>query len=285
VPHEDQTKLIAGIDIGASATKGVILGKSGIIDKFLMETLNAKSLATQVLEVLLSKADDASAIQTVAVSGGGSRMIEKELCGISVQRVDEITANGLGGLFLSEKRQGLIVCVGTGTSIVAVYDDGKKVNHIGGTGVGGGTVMGLARRMFGINDFKTLENMASKGKTNKADLTVADIVGGPVGIIPADATASNLARLNDETSPEDLAVGIFNLVSQVVGVVSSMAAKSCNLEEDVILVGRLVKSSLVARIIRETTSVFGIKAFVPENCEYCTAVGAAKHILRTLKVR
>jgi len=281
VLREDQTKLIAGIDVGASATKGIILGKSGIIDKFLMETLNTKSLATHVLEILLSRAYDASAIRKVAVSGGGSRMIGKELCGISVQRVDEVTANGLGGLFLSGKRQGLIVCVGTGTSIVAAHDDGKKVNHIGGTGVGGGTVMGLARRMFGINDFQTLENMASKGSTNKADLTVADIVGGPVGIIPADATASNLARLNDETPSEDVAAGIFNLVSQVVGVVSSMAAKSCNLEEDVILVGRLVKSPLVSRIIRETTSVLGIKAFVPENCEYCTAVGAATHILRT----
>jgi type II pantothenate kinase len=281
VPREDQTKLIAGIDVGASATKGVILGKSGIIDKFLMETSNTRSLATQVLEVFLSRTDDASAIHTVAVSGGGSRAIGKKLLGIPVKRVDEITANGLGGLFLSGKRQGLIVCVGTGTSIVAAYDDGKKVNHIGGTGVGGGTVMGLARRMFGINDFQTLENMASKGKTNKADLTVADIVGGSVGIVPAEATASNLAKLDDKTLAEDVAAGIFNLVSQVVGVVSTMAAKSCNLEEDVVLVGRLVKSPLVSKIIRETTSVFGVKSFVPENCEYCTAVGAATSILRT----
>jgi type II pantothenate kinase len=156
------------------------------------------------------------------------------------------------------------------------------VNHVGGTGVGGGTVMGLAKRILGISDFQTLEKIASKGKTNKADLTVADIIGGPVGIIPADATASNLARLNDETSAEDVSAGIFNMVSQVVGVVSSMAAKSCNLEEDVVFVGRLVKSPLVARIIHETTNVFGVKAFVPENCEYCTAVGATISILRNV---
>jgi type II pantothenate kinase len=280
VPDKDQNVLIAGIDVGVSATKGVILGKSGIIDKFLMEPSNMESLAAQVLRVLLSRTDDASAIKTVAVSGGGSRMIGKNLCGISVRKVDEIKANGLGGLFLSGKRQGLIVCVGTGTSIVAAYKNGKKINHVGGTGVGGGTVMGLARRILGINDFQTLENVASKGKTNKADLTVADIVGGPVGIIPAEATASNLAKLDNETSAEDVAAGIFNMVSQVVGVVSSMAAKSCNLEEDVVFVGRLVKSPLVARFIHETTNVFGVKAFVPENCEYCTAVGAAISIFR-----
>jgi type II pantothenate kinase len=279
--YEDRIQSVAGIDVGASTTKGVILGKSGITHQYFIETLDAKYSARRVLEILLSKVDDASTIQTVAVSGGGSRMIGKELLGIPVQRVDEIEANGLGGLFLSGKRQGLIVSVGTGIAIIAAYDGGKAVSHVGGTGVGGGTVMGLARRMLGVNDFQTLEIMASKGNTNKVDLTVRDIVGGPVGIVPAEATASNLARLDDETSPEDVAAGIFNLVSQVVGVVSTMAAKSCNLEEDVVLVGRLVKSPLVSKIIVETTSVFGVKAFVPENCEYCTAVGAAAYILRS----
>jgi type II pantothenate kinase len=273
--------LVAGIDVGVSTTKGVILGKSGITRQYLIETSDAKSSAARVLEILLSKVDDSSAIWTVAVSGGGSRMIGKQLFGIPVQKIDEIKANGLGGLFLSGKRQGLIVSVGTGTAIVAAYDGGERIYHVGGTGVGGGTVIGLARRMLGVNDFQALEIMASKGNTDKADLTVRDVVGGPVGIVSAEATASNLARLNDETLPEDVAAGIFSLVSQVVGVVSTMAARSCNLEEDVVLVGRLVKSSLVSKIIRETTSVFGVKAFVPENCEYCTAVGAAAYVLRS----
>jgi type II pantothenate kinase len=281
VLHEGRIQSVAGIDVGASTTKGVILGKSGIMYQCLIETSDAKSSAARVLEILLSKVDDSSTIRTVAVSGGGSQMIGKQLFGIPVQRVDEIKANGLGGFFLSRKRQGLIVSVGTGTAVVAAYDGGERVNHLGGTGVGGGTVMGLARRMLGINDFQALENMASKGDTNKVDLIVRDIVGGPVGIVPAEATASNLARLNNETLPEDVAAGIFNLVSQVIGVVSTMAAKSCNLEEDVILVGRLVKSPLVSKIILETTSVFGVKAFVPENCEYCTAVGAAAYVPRT----
>ena len=281
MPRKDRVQLVAGIDVGASATKGVLLGKSGIEHKFLAETLDPNSSITQVLKILISHVKAASSVQTISISGGESRTIGKDLLGIPVQRVDEITANGLGGLFLSGKHKGLIVTVGTGTSIVAAYEGGKRVNHLGGTGVGGGTIMGLARRMLGVNDFRTLETMALKGDLNKVDLTVADIVGGPVGIISAEATASNLARLNIETLPEDVAAGIFNLVSQVVGVVSAMAAKSRGFEEDVVLVGRLVKSPLVSRIIRETISVFGVKAFVPENCEYCTAVGAAAFILKT----
>jgi len=278
--REDRVQLVVGIDVGASTTKGVMLGKSGIMHQCFIETLNDKSSTMRILKILLSRVDDVSSIQKIAVSSGDSRIVEKEFFGIPVQKVDEIVATGIGGLFLSSKRQALIVSVGTGTAIIAARDGGKKMNHVGGTGVGGGTVIGLARRMLEINNFQALETLALKGNANRVDLTVGDIVGGPVGIVPAEATASNLAKLDDETLPEDVAAGIFNLVSQVVGVVSVMAAKSCNLEEDVVFVGRLVKSPLVSSIIHETARVFGVKAFVPENSEYCTAVGAAAYILR-----
>jgi type II pantothenate kinase len=278
--REDRGQLVAGIDVGASTTKGVILGKSGIMHKCFIETSNGKSSAMRVFRILLSHIDDVSVIQRVAVSGCYSRMIGKTLLGVPVQKVDEIMATGIGGLLLSGKRQALIVSVGTGTAIIAALDGGKKLNHVGGTGVGGGTVMGLASKMLGINDFKALEILASKGNANKVDLTVGDIVGGPVGIVPADATASNLARLDNKTLPEDVAAGIFNLVSQVVGVVSVLAAKSCNLDEDIVFVGRLVQSPLVSNIISQTAKMFGLKAFVPENGEYCTALGATTYILR-----
>ena len=278
--REDRGQLVAGIDVGASTTKGVILGKTGIMHKCFIETSNGKSSAMRVFKILLSHIDDVSVIQRVAVSGCYSRMIGKTLLGVPAQKVDEITATGIGGLLLSGKRQALIVSVGTGTAIIAALDGGKKLNHVGGTGVGGGTVMGLASKMLGINDFKALEILASKGNANKVDLTVGDIVGGPVGIVPADATASNLARLDNKTLPEDVAAGIFNLVSQVVGVVSVLAAKSCNLDEDMVFVGRLVQSPLVSNIVSQTAKMFGLKAFVPENGEYCTALGATTYILK-----
>jgi len=278
MPCEKRSQIIAGIDVGASATKGVLIKKSKIISLHIVETKEPKSSAEQVLKVLVSSIKDAPGIQKVAIAGGGSRIIGEELLGLPVIRVDEIIANGFGGLFLSKKRHGMIVSIGTGTSIVAVYNRGKKITHLGGTGVGGGTILGLAKRMLGVNNFERLEDMALSGDTNRTDLTVRDIVGEPLGIIPADATASNLAKLCSETSQEDVAAGIFNMVSQTVGVVSAMAAKSCGLERDVIFVGRLVKSQLVSRTILDTVNMFGIKAIIPENCEYCTATGAAVYI-------
>jgi len=271
--------LIVGIDVGASTTKGVILEDSEIIYKYMLPTLDEAASTLKVMENLASKIQDGNAIGLVAVSGGGSRQVRDTLLGLPVVKVDEIRAVGLGGLFQVKKPKGLIVSIGTGTAMVAAYEQGVSVNHVGGTGVGGGTILGLSKRMLGIYNFEALEDMASQGDNSKVDLTVADIVGGPVGIIPAEATASNFGRLTGTVSKEDVAAGIFNMVSQVIGVLAAMAAKAYGLQDDVVLVGRLAKSTIVSEAICKTTELFGVKATVPNDCEYCTAVGAARYAL------
>lgn len=271
--------MIVGIDIGASTTKGVILEDSEIIYKYTLQTSDTVTSTLKVLESLAVKIRDTNAISMVAISGGGSREIGESLLGLPVMKVDEIKAIGFGGLVLAKKQKGLIVSIGTGTAMVAAYERGRSVNHVGGTGVGGGTILGLSRRMLGIDDFKVLEYLASQGNSNKVDITVADIVGGPVGIMPAEATASNFGRLTSKSSKEDIAAGIFNMVSQVIGVLAAMAAKAYGIQEDVVLVGRLVKSKIVYDAICKTIELFGVKAIVPRDCEYCTAVGAARYAL------
>jgi len=276
--------LIIGIDIGATTTKGIILEDSRILQRCSVLSTDATSSALKTMETLLDKTGAKNEIDLVAVSGGGARNFGDILLGLPVTKVDEIQAIGLGGLVLARRRKGLVVSIGTGTAMVAAYAGGKRVRHVGGTGVGGGTLLGLSRRMLGIDDFQTLENMASRGNTSMVDLTVGDIVGGPIGIVPAEATASNFGRLADVASGEDVAAGIFNMVSQVIGVLAAMAAKAYGLENAVILAGRLVTSSMVSEAICKTTELFGVKAYVPRHCEYCTAVGAARHVFLSGKL-
>ncbi len=270
--------MIATLDIGASTTKGILADESlRIIGKSLVTTGDPEVVATYALKNLLDEfgSDYKVSIRFVAISGGGSRFIGQRLLDIPVKRVDEIKAIGLGGLHLTRKPKGLVVSIGTGTAMVVARENGKDIKHIGGTGVGGGTIIGLSKRMLGIDKFEILENMASKGRAEKVDLTVADIVGGPIGMVPAEATASNFGRLNGEAEDNDIAAAIFNMVSQVIGVVASMAAKAHNLEDDVIIVGMLAKSRIISKILHETTDLFGVKIQIPQDCEYCTALGAA----------
>ncbi|MEM2594012.1 MAG: Fumble domain-containing protein, partial [Candidatus Bathyarchaeia archaeon] len=241
-----------------------------------------KTAALRTLNSFIRKIDEElrGRIGVVAASGGGSRFIGEEAFGLPVKRIDEITAIGLGGLLLANRDEGLVVSAGTGTAIVAVYNGGRTIKHVGGTGVGGGTVLGLSRRLLGLSIFEDLENMALKGDAGRVDLTVGDIVGGPIGIIPADATASNLGKLTCKSKAEDVAAGIFNMVSQTIGVLAAMAAKAYDLENSIILVGMLPKSKIVSKIICETIKMFGAEVVVPGDCEYASALGAAASIYR-----
>ncbi len=276
--------MIVGIDIGASTTKGVVLEHSRVVHTHSVQTSDATTASSKVLKHLVAKAQSTQGgvIEGVAVSGGGSRKIGETLSSFPVTRVDEIKAIGLGGLLLAEKQEALILSVGTGTAMVAAYDEGRRIVHAGGTGVGGGTILGLSKIMLGIDDFKVLERMVSQGDTNKVDLTVSDIVGGPIGIVPGEATASNFGRLNNEASKEDLAAGIFSMTAQVVGVLAVMAARAYGFEKSTVFVGRPMKSKTFSEIVRGTTLLFGVQACIPENCEYCTAVGTARSLYSIL---
>ena len=268
--------VIAGLDIGASMAKAVLVDKSlKIIDKFVAPINKPETIAIKILERFLSK----FTVHAVAASGGGSRLIGDEILGLPIKRVDEIRAIGLGGLLLAKKDRGLVVSAGTGTALVAAYKRGKIIRHVGGTGVGGGTILGLSRRILDVAKFEDLESMALKGDANRVDLLVGDIVGGPIGIVPAEATASNFGKLTRKSDAADIAAGIFNMVSQTIGVLAAMAAKAYDLEDSVIIVGMLAKSKLFSKLIRETTKLFGVKVLIPENCELFGALGAAASIL------
>lgn len=267
--------MIAGLDIGASMAKGVLVDKNlRIINKIAISSNKPRIAALNIIEVFLNRFP----VNYIAISGGGSRLIDNEILGLPVERVDEIKAIGLGGLLLAGRNEGLIVSAGTGTALVIAYEGGKIIKHIGGTGVGGGTILGLSRKLLNVTKFKVLEEMALRGDSNKVDLTVGDIVGGSIGIVPAEATASNFGKLTQESKADDIAAGIFNMVSQTIGVIAAMAAKAYNLEDSVIVVGMLAKSKLFSKIVCETTELFGVKVLIPKNCEFFGALGAAASI-------
>lgn len=273
-------QLIVGIDVGSSRTKSVVYEGSQIVALKTIINDDISNAAQSILKMVLLAADrKIEDVERVAISGsGGSRLVGDTLLGLPVTRVDEIKAIGLGGLELSGKQRALVVSMGTGTALVVASDKGRKIEHIGGTGVGGGTIEGLSRRILGVDKFEDVEEMANRGRASNVDLTVADIVGGSVGILPKDATASNFKKLNADNNENDVAAAIFNMVSEVIGVITVLAAKAYHFEEDVVLVGKLVQSKRILELVTAVANMFHIKISVPTNSEYCVAIGAAKSI-------
>jgi type II pantothenate kinase len=268
--------MIVGIDIGGTTTKIVGLG----VDKEkICATVKASdpiaSAAGAIGKFLSIAGKKMGDIGRLAVTGVGSTFITDEVLGIRARHVEEFQAVGLGGLELAGAKRALVVSVGTGTAIV--HAEGRGARHVGGSGVGGGTILGLGKALAGTTDFEALSLAASRGDARGVDLTIGDIASAAVGSLPRDATASNFGRLADRPSVEDFAAGIVNMVFQTVGMLSFFAARAEG-DETIVVVGNTMRIPAAKEVLDRLYPIYGVRFIVPELAQYATALGAALYI-------
>jgi type II pantothenate kinase len=268
--------MIVGIDIGGTTTKIVGRSDSGEWIKTTVKASDPVASAAGAIGKFLSVAGKRiTDIEKLAVTGVGSSFLDSDILGIEAVQVDEFHAIGLGGLHLSGTDRALVVSVGTGTALVHAF--GREARHVGGSGVGGGTVLGLGKALAGITDFDTLAEVAGRGRVENVDLTIGDIAKLAVGNLPSAATASNFGRMADRPSPEDFAAGIVNLVFQTVGVLAIFAARA-EKDDTIVVVGNTMRIPMAKAVLESLYPVYGIGFIVPEYAEHATALGAALYL-------
>ncbi len=265
-------KQILGIDFGASTTDVALLSGKRLLNAFSFEKHEFSEKNFFGLLKFLNGKISFGEISKIAVTGGKSKkFFGKKFCGIPIVHVDEINAIGFGGKFVSGEMDCLAVSCGTGTCIVNV--NGKIAKHFGGTGVGGGTILGLSKLLVGTSDLKKLEKLSSNGKLSNVDLSVGNVIGSGIGIVPANATASNFANLG-KFSKSDLALAIQNLAGEVVAISSIFAARDLDCKK-IVFVGKTVSLKKVRASIEKVCKYYGVKALFPKNGRIATAIGAA----------
>ncbi len=265
--------MIAGIDIGGSTTDAVLLEEPGM-RVVTIELTDPVAAAAGALGKLVNECGlRLEQITGVAATGAGARGLPDMLLGRPVFKIDEFTAIGVGGSSLAGKESALVVSLGTGTAIVSVR--GNKIEHVGGTGVGGGTLLGLARHMLGVSKIATLEAMAGRGDLSRINLTVGDIAGGPLGDLPPTSTASNFGKIGSDPTPEDKALAIINMIAEVVAVVSLSHARAWG-HRDIVLTGKLTRTIQFVRRFPHMKMMFDRGFIIPEHAAYATAIGAAR---------
>lgn len=266
--------MVIGIDIGSTTTKvaaedpgkGIIMVRTRAVD--------AITSATGAFGKLLVENNlNLDNITKINITGVGASRIPGNLFGIPTSRIDEMTAIGTGGSFLAKKDSIIISNIGTGTAIIEV--EHGRITHLGGTGVGGGTITGLARQLLNISDFDTIMSYAAKGNINNIDLQIGDIAEGNIGFLSSEYTASNFGKMLDTATREDIAAGILNLTYQVIGMVSVFAARSKN-SDTVVVTGNGSNNVIGQKILGGISDMYNIGFEFPANAEFATAIGAAK---------
>lgn len=229
-------------------------------------------------------------VEKIFVTGGKSSFFPKKINDVPIIGVSEIDAIGQGGNFLLQKsnfsstfkkaKNFLVVSMGTGTCMVRVRkkkNGNPECKHVGGTGVGGGTFIGLSKALLQETRPQKLMEMFQRGNRNKVDLSVKDIVGRGIGFIPGHATASNLAKLAREInfSKADVAAGILNLIGQTIGTTSTFAARS-EKSDFILLTGKLTRIEQLIDIVKNVSTFYKMPMLIPKDADYVSAFGAAQ---------
>jgi type II pantothenate kinase len=270
--------MIIGIDIGGTTTDIVGLKEGKIISPLTVKADDPITSAAGALGKFLETIEmSLSKVRVISATGVGAGKVKDNLFGIPVKEVDEFHAIGTAGSFLSGLKKAVVVSMGTGTAIVTV--NGPEIIHWGGSGVGGGTLVGLAGKMLNIKSIETLVEKAMKGRLENVDLTVGDIAGGALDNLPASITASNFGKMSDQARDEDIAIAIINLVAQTIGVMGIAAARATNLQE-IVLTGKLSGITPIKTVLERVAELYQTKFTIPENAGFATAIGAAMFIQR-----
>lgn len=217
----------------------------------------------------------------IGVTGGHYRALPAVLDGYHLHKVDEIHALGLGGLAAAGVASGLVVSAGTGTAVVATR--GEDAEHVTGSAVGGGTLVGLSRLILETADVDEIDRLALSGDANAVDIMMNEAIGGEVGKLPANANAVNLGKLIDggEFSREDLAAGLVRLVAQVIAVIAINAADAAGLKE-IILIGHTMDLASVQKEIALVGEFYQRAFIMPKHPGFATAKGV---IMALKKIR
>lgn len=274
-------RTVIGIDIGGSTTKIVGIRTDGtsveLIEPIFVRATDAiTSVYGAFGKFTMQNNLTLSDIDRVLMTGVGSSFIDKPLYSLKCEKVSEFNSVGNGGLYLSGLDEAIVVSMGTGTALMHAKREGERTvtEYLGGTGVGGGTLLGLSRRMIGVDTIEHLEQLCEDGDLSNVDLRIKDMSSDHTFQINDEITASNFGKLSDIASQNDVALGIANMVGETIAMLAVFAARSYNLK-NVVLTGNLTAIKAVARVFEGLETFFGVRFIIPERSQFATVIGAA----------
>lgn len=268
--------MVIGIDAGISSTKiiGIENGER-IMEPMSFAANDTTATVNEVLsKYLLNNGIALQDVEHVMLTGVGTRELKTDILGCPASHVDEFIANGLGARFDSGLDHMIVVSMGTGTSLVRV--DGNDIRHVGGIGMGGGTLQGLAQLLLNTSDMEVIRRLADDGMPERVNLRINDICDGGIDKLTGEATASLFAKVLRTAHPtdNDIAAGLIHMVLETIGSASVLSQLNGGFK-DFVLVGRLTELSLCRNVFPELEKLYGVRFYIPRFATYCTALGAA----------
>lgn len=262
---------IIGLDLGSSTIKIVNMNEKGqILNKLILD----RTSVTEAIDMFMSKENISKQdISKFVLTGVGKNEIKGNIYGIPTIRVDEFIAIGTGGLYLANKKDGLVVSIGTGTAFIKA--DKENLEHLGGSGVGGGTLLNLCKKIGNMRSFDEINQSILRGKLDNVDLTIQDVTTQEIKTLPKDTTSANFGKLNEKATKDDLVTGVANMIFETIGVMAAFASTKAE-QNNIIVIGTVATMPYIRTVLDKIEKLHNVKFTIPEYAEFATIIGAIK---------
>ena len=286
---EIKNKLIIGLDIGGTLTKLCIiisknekeLGKLLSLKNFKCEEIDSYQLYLYYFLTVNYKKDiipilndinKIVKIKEIDATGGGAYKysdIMKNEFGIEFIKHDELRSLIYGYEFMNKYNSffeiennitkqissseltfpHISANIGSGVSFLKVISP-DKYERVGGTLMGGGTLIGFSKLIIGIDNYDEILELASKGNAENVDLTLNDIMEGgadnensvifSLGKIPEYAQSGK----KDILKKEDIALSLLNMICSEITQYAVLYAKINNIDT-IYYFGTFTKNNII----------------------------------------
>ncbi|QFF98849.1 type II pantothenate kinase [Psychrobacillus glaciei] len=263
-----------GIDAGGTLTKIAYWDEK-------ME-LHLLSFLSSNFQAVKDWIDSNHSLASICLTGGRAEQLKKYLISQKdIPYIVEFDAT-MAGVKHQLKQQNIhcekaiIANIGTGTSIHLMNENSHS--RLGGTGIGGGTFIGLGQVLTGLSSYEELISLSKIGNRSSIDILVSDIYESNKLPINGSLTASNFGgvalKTAEKRSEADYLSGIQGIIGEVVASLCIQAADAYHVNSIIYIGSTLENNNLLKEIIRSYTQLKDKEPIFLGKNGYSGAIGA-----------
>ena len=278
---------IISTDLGSTNFKAIILKIHDTLDETSIELVGKVRVKTAdfalfISDIIEKYGINIDSIDKIIATGTSSSFLGDKFKGIDIIKIDEFNSIAYGGLILSKSDEAMIVSIGTGTTIL--YSNMRETTRLGGTGLGGGTLVGLSNAILTDELDKTINfieliDMAKKGNKNNVDLLIGDINSGSILNMSKDITAANFAGMYKKANKEDYVAAVLNMILENIALLIKALYKGGR----IIIIGTIVSDIYVRNCLNKIAEYTNNKFTFVDDSEYAIAIGAWEYYLLNIR--
>lgn len=220
-----------------------------------------------------------SSNKRVSLTGGRAGKIKAKFFP-DAEIIDEFTAACEGANYLMMKqglsigKKSLLINIGTGTSWFKI--EGEHYDRVLGSGIGGGTFMGMGNLLAEPSDFTSLVSLSAAGEKGNVDLLVKDIYHPEESPIPGDLTASNFAKTEaiSTSSAADKVASVLNMIAETITLLTVQTAALHNTKRVIFIGSTLAGNKPLQECLDFYCKMSGLEPTFLQNGEFSGAIGA-----------